>query len=68
MFSVCEIFFLYCLLCLLFKEPVHIRSRELLTVKAHLLCKKEDLKREHEAKNARSNLASPPHLASPVAV
>lgn len=50
------------------QEPLHIRSRELLAVKAQLQCIKEDLKRENEAKNARSNLASQPHLASPVAV
>ncbi|CAL1295648.1 unnamed protein product [Larinioides sclopetarius] len=49
------------------QEPIHIRSRELLAVKAQVLRKKEELKRELEAKNAR-NLNSPPHLSSPVTV
>ncbi|PRD25968.1 UNVERIFIED_CONTAM: Myotubularin-related protein 2 [Trichonephila clavipes] len=46
------------------QEPIHIRSRELLAVRAQLIRKKEEQKRELEAKNAR-NLASPPHLSSP---
>ncbi|GBM78732.1 hypothetical protein AVEN_244404-1 [Araneus ventricosus] len=47
--------------------PIHIRSRELLAVKAQLLRKKKEQRRELEAKNA-CNLNSPPHLSSPVTV
>lgn len=50
-----------------FQEPIYIRSRELLAVRAQLIRRKEEQKRELEAKNAR-NLASPSHLTSPVTV
>ncbi|KAG8195485.1 hypothetical protein JTE90_010789 [Oedothorax gibbosus] len=49
------------------QEPIHIRSRELLAVRAQLIRRKEEQKRELVAKNAR-NLASPSHLTNPVTV
>ncbi|XP_054722189.1 myotubularin-related protein 2-like [Uloborus diversus] len=49
------------------QEPIHIRSRELLSIKEQLQRQKEELKKELELKNARS-LASSPHIATPVAV
>ncbi|XP_042895008.1 phosphatidylinositol-3,5-bisphosphate 3-phosphatase MTMR2 [Parasteatoda tepidariorum] len=49
------------------QEPIHIRSRELLAVKAQLIRRKDEQKRDLETKNAR-NISSPPHIPAPVVV
>ncbi|KAJ8297455.1 hypothetical protein KUTeg_023986 [Tegillarca granosa] len=54
------------------QEPIHLRNRELLILKAQLQRKVQELQRELEAKNARSNHLqhSPPapRISSPVNV
>ena len=52
-----------------FQEPLHLRNRELLVLKAQLQKKVEELQRELENKNARGFLqGSPPRMSSPVNV
>ena len=52
-----------------FQEPLHLRNRELLVLKAQLQKKVEELQRELENKNARGFLQnSPPRVSSPVNV
>jgi len=51
------------------QEPIHIRNRELLILKAQLQRKVEDLQREYKTRNARINLQpSPPRVTSPMDV
>lgn len=51
------------------QEPLHLRNRELLVLKAQLQKKVEELQKELENKNARGFLqGSPPRVSSPVTV
>ncbi|KAL3880213.1 hypothetical protein ACJMK2_032470 [Sinanodonta woodiana] len=50
------------------QEPIHLRNRELLVLKAQLQKKVEELQKERESKNARGILQSQPRVSSPVNV
>ena len=48
------------------QEPLHLRNRELLVLKAQLQRRVEELQRDADAKSTRSNVHTPPRLSSPV--
>ncbi|XP_060594323.1 myotubularin-related protein 2-like [Ruditapes philippinarum] len=51
------------------QEPIHLRNRELLVLRAQLQQKVEELQKELEIKNSRGILqSSPPRMSSPVNV
>lgn len=55
----------------IFKEPIHLRNKELLILKAQLQKKVDELLKELENKKAKGKLASqnsPPRISSPINV
>ena len=54
------------LIAVWFQEPLHLRNRELLVLKAQLQRRVEELQREVDIKSTRSSIHTPPRVASPV--